>query len=417
VTFRFVHTADLHLDSPLVSLALRSPELGAEVGVATRTALTRIVDLCLAEVIDALLIAGDLWDGSQTSAKTPRFLKQELTRLSEAGIRCFILRGNHDAASKVSRELDPPPLCHIFGTKAGTEIFEVGGHSIAIHGLSFAEGAVPESLLPRYPAATAGAFNIGMMHTSLNGSAAHDVYAPCSLQDLDAQGYDYWALGHIHKRAEYHGRAAVVMPGIPQGRDIGEAGPASVTLGTLNDDGQLTLEQRSVAALRFDRLAVDLSGLENWSQALAALTAAIRDAGTAPRAAEHLVLRPHLTGQTPLAFRLARDLDQLRQEAVACAEGFPGLWIDKLENRSTAEAAAKTRLPEDLVALVTSDLPNDPALMAALRDLASELLQDLPPELRGLLGDDAETLNQHCAALLAEGTAQLLPQLTMGEGS
>jgi hypothetical protein len=73
VTFRFIHTADLHLDSPLVSLALRDPDLAAEVGVASRVVLTRLVDLYLAEQVDALLIAGDLWDGSQTSAKTPRF--------------------------------------------------------------------------------------------------------------------------------------------------------------------------------------------------------------------------------------------------------------------------------------------------------------------------------------------------------
>jgi len=417
VTFRFVHTADLHLDSPLISLALRDPDLAAEVGVASRTALTRIVDLCLAERVDALLIAGDLWDGSQTSAKTPRFLKQELARLSDAGIRSFILRGNHDAASKISRELEPPPLCHVFGTKPGTEQFEIGGHSIAVHGVSFAEGAVPESLLPRYPAPVTGVFNIGMMHTSLNGSEGHDVYAPCRVSDLEAHGFDYWALGHIHKRAEHLGRSAVVMPGIPQGRDIGEAGAMSVTLATFGDDGRLTLEQRAVAALRFDRLAVDLTGVEDWGQAVAALTGALRAAASAGRAEDHLVLRPHLTGRTQLAFRIARDLDQLRQEAVTAAEGLAGLWIDKVENRTSATGAAQTRLPADLVAIVTADLPSDPALMAALTDLARDLVQDLPPELRNLLGDDEDALRSHCAALLAEGTAQLLPRLTMGEGT
>ena len=417
MTFRFVHTADLHLDSPLISLALRDPDLAAEVGVASRSALTRIVDLCLAERVDALLIAGDLWDGSQTSAKTPRFLKQELARLSDAGIRSFILRGNHDAASKISRELEPPPLCQVFGIKPGTEQFEVGGHSIAVHGVSFAEGAVPESLLPRYPAPVTGAFNIGIMHTSLNGSEAHDVYAPCRVSDLDAHGYDYWALGHIHKRAEYLGRSAVVMPGIPQGRDIGEAGAMSVTLATLGDDGRLTLEKRTVAALRFDRLAVNLTGVEDWGQAVAALTGALRAAGSAGRAEDHLVLRPHLTGQTPLAFRIARDLDQLRQEAVTAAEGLAGLWIDKVENRTSATGAAQTRLPADLVAIVTADLPSDPALMAALTDLARDIVQDLPPELRNLLGDDEGALHANCAALLAEGTAWLLPRLTTGEGS
>lgn len=416
VTFRFVHTADLHLDSPLVSLALRNADLADQVGVASRTALTRIIDLCLAAQVDALLIAGDLWDGAQTSAKTPRFLKQELARLSDAGIRSFLLRGNHDAASKISRELEPPPLCHIFGTKPGTERFDVAGHSIAVHGLSFAEGAVPDSLLPRYPAPVTGAFNIGMMHTSLNGTAGHDVYAPCRVGDLDEHGYDYWALGHIHKRAEYIGRSAVVMPGIPQGRDIGEAGATSVTLGVLGDDGRLMLEQRSVAALRFDRVAVDLTGVREWGQAVAALIGAIRATGMAGRATDHLVLRPHLTGPTPLAFRLARDLDQLRQEAVACAEDLPGVWIDKVENRTSADGAAQMRLPPDLVAIITDDLPADPAMMAALTDLARDLLADLPPDLRDLLGDDEASLKADCAALLAEGTAQLLPRLAAGEG-
>jgi len=191
----------------------------------------------------------------------------------------------------------------------------------------------------------------------------------------------------------------------------------SVTLAILGDDGRLTLEERPVAALRFDRLAVDLTGLQDWSQAVAALTGAIRVIGSAGRPEDHLVLRPHLTGQTPLAFRIARDLDQLRQEAVATAEGLAGLWIDKVENRTNAVGAAQTRLPADLVAIVTADLPSDPALMAALTDLARDLVQDLPPELRNLLGDDEDALHANCAALLATGTAQLLPRLTMGEGT
>ena len=143
----------------------------------------------------------------------------------------------------------------------------------------------------------------------------------------------------------------------------------------------------------------------------------MRAAGFAARPEEHLVLRPHLTGNTSLAFRIARDLDQLRQEAVACAEGVNGLWIDKLENRTSGGGTGETRLPADLVAMVTSDLPNDPALMAALGDLARDLVQDLPPDLRDLLGDDEDALRRHCASLLAEGTAQLLPRLTMGEGA
>ncbi len=398
-----------------MSLALRDPDLAAEVGVASRTVLTRIVDLALNEAVDAVVIAGDLWDGSQVSAKTPRFLKQELTRLSDAGIRCFIIRGNHDAASKITRELVPPPGTHIFATKPGTEQFEAGGHTIAVHGLSFCDGSIPESLLPKYPAPVAGAFNIGIMHTSLNGSAQHDVYAPCSLGALDAHGYDYWALGHIHKRDVHTGQSTVVMPGIPQGRDIGEAGARSVTLATLGDDGNLTLEQRGVASLRFDRVTVDLAGIDDWSAAVSALARAIETAGSQARTEDHLVLRPRLLGQTPLAFRIARDQDRLVQEAKAIAETLPGVWIDKVENRTTARGPAQTDLPGELVQIVATDLANDPALLAALGDVAQDMLGNLPADLRDLLGEDEAALRAQCATLLAEGTAQLLPRLTIGE--
>lgn len=418
LTFRFVHTADLHLDSPLVSLALRNADLADQVGVASRSALTRIVDLCLAEAVDALLIAGDLWDGGLSSAKTPRFLKQELLRLDEAGIRCFIIRGNHDAISKVTRELDPPAGTRVFGPKARTETFEAGGHLIAVHGVSFAESVAPGSLLPLYPVAVAGAFNIGMMHSSLNGSAGHDVYAPCSVADLDAHGYDYWALGHIHRRSEHRGRATVVMPGIPQGRDIGEAGGCSVTLVTVDAAGAVVTEQRSVAALRFDRLGVDLTDITEWAEGIQALDTALRDAAHLPRPEAHLVLRPMLMGVTPLAWRIARDLDRLTEEAHTIAASVGGIWIDKLENGTTSQGAAiSSLLPGDLVGIVMADLPSDPALLAALTEATGALRRDLPPELRDLLGDDPAAEAAASGLLLAEGSVQIIARLGAGEGA
>ncbi len=415
LTFRFIHTADLHLDSPLVSLALRDRDLAERLGVASRAALSAIVDLCLAEQVDALLIAGDLWDGSQASAKTPGMLKAELRRLDAAGIRCFIIRGNHDAISKVTRELDPPPNTVVFGARAKTHRFEAGGHEIAVHGLSFADPHAPQSLLPLYPAAVAGAFNIGMMHTSLNGAEGHDIYAPCSLAELDAFSYDYWALGHIHRRAEYHGRAAVVMAGIPQGRDIGEAGPASVTMGTLSDAGVLTLSQHSVASLRFERLEVDVTAVEDWPGLLQLLERALGAAARAPRPEEHLVLRPRLTGASALAWRIARDLGRLAQEAESLASGHAGLWIDKLENATHApDGAGAEHLPDELSRIVLEDLPQDAGLLAALDQAMAELQRDLPADLAGMFGDDEGAAARARATLLSEGSAALLSRLTLG---
>ena len=102
MAFRFVHTADIHLDSPLRSLSLRNADLAALIGDSTRQALVAIVDLCLEEQVDALIIAGDLYDGEQTSMKTARFLATQLARLSQAGIAVYKIRGNHDALSKIT---------------------------------------------------------------------------------------------------------------------------------------------------------------------------------------------------------------------------------------------------------------------------------------------------------------------------
>lgn len=418
LTFRFVHTADLHLDAPLKAIALRDPDLAREVGVASRTAFSRTVNLCILEEVVFLLIAGDLWDGAYSSTKTPRFLKQELLRLKAAGIRCFIIRGNHDAMARQTGELELPDNTVLFGGRAGTVEFEVDGQRVAIHGLSFRDVHAAESLLPRYPAAQAGAFNIGMMHTSLNGSPGHDNYAPCSVSDLDAHGYAYWALGHIHRRSTHIGRASIVMPGIPQGRDIGEDGPASVTLVTVGDDEAVTLEQRSVASLRFDRLELDYGGIEDWPQLLSILEQGVRQAGQTPRSEDHLVIRPILHGITPLAWRIVRDVDRLTEEARAFAAAA-GIWIDRLELRVSApddmSALAGANLPDDLVRVVLNDLPQDPGLNAALKVAAQDLVRDLPAELRDILGQDQAELERHCAEFLMSGTPFILSRLTSDE--
>ena len=118
MSFRFVHTADIHLDSPLRSLALRNPVLADLIGNATRQAFENTVDLCLEENVDALLLAGDLYDGEQTSMKTARFLAAQLEKLHNAGIRSFVIRGNHDAISKITQELVLPNSVKVFGGRA-----------------------------------------------------------------------------------------------------------------------------------------------------------------------------------------------------------------------------------------------------------------------------------------------------------
>lgn len=412
MAFRFVHTADIHLDSPLRSLALREPAVAERVGVATREAFSRTIDLCIDESVDALLIVGDLYDGSQVSMKTAQFLAQQLRRLDAAGIRTFIVRGNHDAISRITRELELPKTVTVFEGRASSHVIETGGLPVVIHGLSFSKPHAPESLLSRFPAAQPGAVNIGMLHTSLNGSPVHDVYSPCSVADLQATGYGYWALGHIHIRAVHHGSGVVVMPGMPQGRNIGEAGPKSVTLVQVADDGAITLEERSVRTVRFERLDVDVDGIADWSDLVAALDTGIH---TAMREdpAEHLVLRPRLVGKTPLGWRILRDLDRIRAEAELTAEALGTTWIDKVENDTeVGDRSASDDLPAELAALIRGELTDAPATLAEAEEVIGGLLKSLPPELRDMLGDGPAALAEQRDSLVRTGVATVLARLS-----
>src|SRR5271157_358971 len=264
MAFRFVHTADIHLDSPLRTLALREPQLADLIGGATRKAFAAIIDLCLEEQVDALLIAGDLYDGEQTSMKTARFLADQLRRVHDAGIATFVIRGNHDAESRITNELTLPESVKVFKGRAEAVTLSRGALDVAVHGISFKDKHAPESLLPKFRGPNEGAVNIGMLHTSLGGSPPHDRYAPCAPADLQATGFDYWALGHIHQRFVERGRATIVMPGNPQGRDVNEAGSKSTTLATIDDNRSITIEERLTSVAEFQRLSVDLAGVEDW---------------------------------------------------------------------------------------------------------------------------------------------------------
>ena len=408
--FRFVHTADLHLDSPLRSLALRNPDLAELIGTATRAALEAIVDLCLDERVDALLIAGDLYDGDQTSMATARLLAEQVERLDQAGIRVFAIRGNHDALARITKELVLPPSVKVYGARADAVAIGTDDLPVVIHGLSFKDAQAPRSLLPDYRPPVADAVNIGLMHTSLNGAPGHDPYAPCSVADLEASGFTYWALGHIHKR-QVHGRHGhIVMAGMPQGRFIDEAGPKSVTLVTVADDHGLTLEERPVALARFERLTVDLGGIEVWDEAVHAAGAAVA-AVRETVSTDHLVLRPRLEGATPLAWRLRRDLDRLQGDAEHRAAGIGGTWIEKIELACSAPGATDAPVAgpvEELRRLMESDVAGSDAFEATMRAAAADLFRALPPRLRSVLGDDEAEMEARLRQLARDGVDDVL---------
>jgi DNA repair exonuclease SbcCD nuclease subunit len=415
VTYRFVHAADIHLDSPLRSLALRDPALADLIGNATRRAFIRLVDLCLDEQVDALLLAGDLYDGDQTSMKTARFLAEQLRRLHEAGIRVFVIRGNHDALSRITRELTLPESVKLFGGRAEAVAIERerGRFPVAIHGLSFAQPQAPESLVGKYRPPVEDAVNIGLLHTSLAGAPGHDAYAPCSLSDLQGTGFRYWALGHVHKRSVVTGDCAVVMPGMPQGRDINEAGAKSVSLVTIGDDRSIRVEERVTSIAQFERVAVDATGIDDWRDLVSALARALEQA-RGDIASQHLVARIRVGGATPLAWRIRRDLDLLKAEADDRAAAIGSCWVEKLEIdcRAPGLAAGPAADPlSELRRLIAEEVVGSDAYEAEVAAIAEELRAQLPAECRGLFGADEQAFPAMIAALAKDGAEDVLARL------
>ncbi|MGM4915149.1 metallophosphoesterase family protein [Rhizobium sp. 768_B6_N1_8] len=420
MVYRFIHTADIHLDSPLRTLALRNAELSELIGLATRRSFVRIIDLCLEERVDALVIAGDLYDGDQTSMKTARFLAEQLARLHEAGISAFIIRGNHDALSKITTELVMPDSVKLFGSVAETIAIDraPGRFAVAIHGLSFAKPQAPESLLRHYALPVPDAVNIGIMHTSLGGSAGHDLYAPCSVADLRQMGFRYWALGHIHKRLAVEDlSSAIVMPGIPQGRDINEDGPKSVSLVTIGDDRSVVVEERQTAIAQFERLVVDISRATDWKDVVLEAKGKLESLSSAV-SADQLVARVEITGATELAWRIRRDADLLRTELETRGATIGNVWIEKVVTSSVApkQQDARPSALDELAAIIDSEIHSSTEYRDEVRSIADELRAQLPAELREIFGKDEASFENLLAQFAKDGASQVLARLRGGEG-
>jgi DNA repair exonuclease SbcCD nuclease subunit len=413
--YRFVHAADVHLDSPLRSLALRNPELADLIGNATRQAFVRIVDLCLREQVDALVLAGDLYDGDQTSMKTARFLAEQVRRLHTAGIRVFIIRGNHDALSQITKELSLPETVKTFTGRA--EAFPVerarGEFPVVVHGLSFAEPHAPESLLPKYKPPVEGAVNIGIMHTSLTGSNGHNPYAPCTLGDLQGTGFHYWALGHIHKRSVVEGKCTVVMPGMPQGRDVNEAGAKSVSLVTVADDQSIRIDARLTGIAQFERVEVDATGIDEWDVLAKAIGKSL-DRARSNASSDQLVARIRLTGTTPLAWRMRRDIEVLQAEAEDRAFVVGRCWVEKLEIQARPPSEADSASGGPLIELrrvIGDEVAGSDAFKTAAVEAAEELRAQLPPECRHILGEDESAFERIVTDLLDESADNVVARL------
>jgi exonuclease SbcD len=434
---RFLHAADLHIDSPLRGLGRFDGAPLDRLRGATRRALVRLVDLALDEQVAFVLIAGDLYDRDWQDFHTGLFVREQMVRLQRAGIRVFIVLGNHDARGVISREVPWPDNVKVFSSRSAETLrIDSDDLQVALHGHSFPNREVPEDLVPGYPAAVPGFFNIGLLHTSLVGAEGHDTYAPTTLATLKTKGYDYWALGHVHARQvvnEDHPR--VVFPGNLQGRHARETGAKGCELVEVQG-GQLKARFVPLDVVRWHRVAVDLSGATTVDEVPGRVVRALHAAVTADAelASDTLhAMRVSLQGETVLQAHEARQPGALAALVQAAAQDVMGaeLWVEKvqLQLRSPLD---RLRLAEggdalaELVRGVDTLAADGPALAALCQATLADVLDKLPAELsaalvaeeaQGAVQDDVPRLSDGAGlqALLRDAEATLLARLGPAE--
>ena len=263
---RFIHAADLHLDSPFIGIkAVAPPNVADALQDATFGAYENIINMCIDERVDALLVAGDVYDSVDRSLRAQLKFVEGLKRLDDAGIRSFVCHGNHDPLDGWEARLDYPPGCTRFGTKAeSVPVFEDDSERAVVHGISYAARDVYDNLALRLGKGDPEAFSIGLMHANVGSDTTHTNYAPCSLEDLEKSGIDYWALGHVHTRQVISERSpTVVYPGNSQGRHPNEPGARGVFLVEVDDDGAVRLDFRSVDIVRWERTLLEISHMDD----------------------------------------------------------------------------------------------------------------------------------------------------------
>ncbi|ANU16644.1 DNA repair exonuclease YhaO [Planococcus maritimus] len=264
-SIRFIHSADLHLGSPFSGMKGLGAEQWKRLQNSTLEAFERLISYALETRPDFLLIVGDVYDGEDRNLRAQHRFQQGMEQLQEAGIPVFLSHGNHDHLGGNAASFKLPSNVHVFRDSVENVELPVGSAIVNIAGFSYGRRHVTEPMIDHYPQKQGGVLQIGMLHGSEESDTEHAVYAPFRKEQLLAKNYDYWALGHIHKRQQLSIDPPIVYPGNLQGRHRKESGPKGFYEVSLND-GHAELEFIPVEAVRFERIELDCSGIEHMNE-------------------------------------------------------------------------------------------------------------------------------------------------------
>jgi len=383
---KFIHAADLHLDSPLRGLSQYPGAPVKELRGATRRSLENLVSLAKDEKVAFVLIAGDVYDGDWKDYNTGLFFLNQMSILREAGIQVYLIKGNHDAKSQITRSLTLPSNVHDFST-SHPETKYLPEHAVAIHGQGFQNQSVSEDISSRYPAAIPGCFNIGLLHTSATGRPGHENYAPCTLEGLLSKGYDYWALGHVHHREVISTDPYIVFPGNTQGRHIRETDSKGCTLVEVIDGKITSVEHKPLDVLQWLHCTIDANCSSTVADLIDIVCKHIEHEIADLDELRLVALRIRITGTFGAHREVFDNPAEFENEIRQALNDFGGgrLWLEKLSIRTRAAIDLEEVVLRDdpmghLLQFVRA-VPQDSELLAELMDDFRDLRLRLPQEL------------------------------------
>lgn len=332
---RFIHCADLHIETPFKGISETQPELQELLHQSTYQSFNNIVELAIDKKVDCVMIAGDIYDSEDKSLRAQLRFRDGLVRLAEYGIQAFIANGNHDPLSGWAAKLEWPAGMHHFpGNNVECVPLSRNGEVVAkIYGISFAKSDIKENLVLKFPKADKSVSCIGLLHANVGGNTVHHPYSPCTVEDLSLTGMDYWALGHVHNHSILRSsKPAVVYSGCSQGRSPREIGSKGCCFVTLKPGHAPIIEFIPTDVIRYKSDSLDISSGASIDDVLTSIIEKCKEISN-DLGKRSSVIRLTLTGRTDLHKELQKGdsitgiLEDIRRHFVG---SDPLIWLDKL---------------------------------------------------------------------------------------
>ena len=397
-SIRFIHAADLHMQSPFVGLSAALPDhIANRLVAAPYRAWDNIVDLAIAESVDAVLVAGDVYDEADRSLRAQRRFVAGLERLDAAGISSLAICGNHDPLDGWDAGLTFPDSCHRFGAAVtSAPMLPAEPERATVYGASFARASCHQNLVRQVPIIPSGELAIGLMHCAVGDDADQAAYAPCSVTDLRRPGVAYWALGHVHRRRVVIEKDPLaIYAGCPQGLRWSQTGAKGVYLVEIDESGRPQAQFRATDCVRLEIIELDIAEIDSASQLVDEIAASLQDAAALAEG-RFLISRVVLSGRGDLDGYLRQPgvIEDATEELREQIQGDSSVWCDRIDVETggdfdRASRLAGTDFAADLLRLCDefaqgrADLPEFEAAIKELYGHRSFRRYLDPPDLTG----------------------------------